>query len=148
MRTEWEQWEVGQTSVLYYWSPWISGAAGPRGASCHNSPDCTAFRNACRVHLSMMRGHQWCHHHPFKMPPPQLHILALIPLAIPVQPRGVISTNALWWQLDMQDLLSTQALPTVNLRGFSWLLCSDWCFPVFTLRFPSLPGAVQWCAEW
>lgn len=36
----------------------------PRGASCHNSPDCTAFRKACRVNLSVMRGRQWCHHYP------------------------------------------------------------------------------------
>lgn len=66
----------------------------------------------------------------------------------------------LWWQLDMQDLLSSQPLPktqdcisvkTSPLLSFvHWLMFSciyfwgNW----IARPLPSPPGAVQWCAEW
>lgn len=62
---------------------------------------------------------------------------------------GQLSTNAFWWQLGMQDLLSSQPLPTENFKRFSWLVfCALTDLFLYICNFlflllPSLPGAVQ-----
>lgn len=129
------QWEVGQTRRQYYQSPWISGADCPRGASCHNSPDCTAFWNACRVNLSMMRGRQWCHHHPLRCPLlnctyTSLHLFPSIAISVWCRvivhkcfvvairhARFTLKPTPSHWKLEMLQL--------------ACLFCFDWSFPVF-----------------